>query len=413
VTAQCAPGVLEMARPSEPAVIAFVIFGLRFGGAEVALLELVKGLDRSRFTPVIISLEPRGALSGSFEAAGIKLYHIGMTGIEQAPLVLFRTWRLVRRLRPAILHGVMFYGDLVARLLRMVGEKPRVVTAIHTTSIGSRTYEQVMHWSDRYTDAVTAVSNVVARAQVENGSVQSSKVTVIYNGIDLNRLAPPSELELEAQRASLGISESDRVVLCVGRLERPKEHALLLRAFSVISRKIDNLILLIVGRGQLERELRTLATNLHIAHRVRFAGQVSPVAPMFYLAEAFALSSSREGLPLVVLEAMAAGLPMVLTSVGGIPEVVEHEKSGILVAPRDERALANGLERVLTMSPTERVSLVACARQRVQERFRVEQMVSATQDLYDRLLVSERLTRPRAMQRRRYRSVPAASGREG
>jgi glycosyltransferase involved in cell wall biosynthesis len=373
----------------KPVTIAFVIFALGCGGAEVVLLELVKGLDRLRFTPIIISLAPPSALSAAFEASGVEVHHLGFKRVDQAPLVLLRAWRLVRRLRPALLQGVMFHGDLAARLLRLMGGTTRVVTAIHTTSIGSRAYEQIMHWSDRYTDAVTAVSQVVASAQVQAGSIQADKVTVIHNGIDLKRVVRPSRAELDAQRARLNLCSGDRVLLCVARLEPVKEHALLLRAFKAVSSKVDNLTLLLVGTGRLEGQLRTLAANLGISAKVRFAGPVSPIAPILFLAEAFVLCSSREGLPIVVLEAMAAELPMVLTAVGGIPEIIEHEKTGLLVPSQNEEALADALERLFKMSARERSALAFAGRRLVEERFCVEHMVAATQDLYERVLAAE------------------------
>jgi glycosyltransferase involved in cell wall biosynthesis len=187
-------------------------------------------------------------------------------------------------------------------------------------------------------------------------------------------------------------------LLCVARLERAKEHALLLRAFQRLSAQASDVKLLLVGSGRLEGDLRALATRLGIADKVLFAGQVSPVAAVFHLADVFALSSSWEGLPLVVLEAMAARLPMVLTSVGGIPEVVEHERTGILVAPGDEHAFAAALERVFAMSNEARATMGHVARRHVQERYRVEQMVAATQGLYDQVLSKQPRPSPLAKQ---------------
>lgn len=373
------------ARCGTRADIAFIIFGLGCGGAEFALLELVRGLDRSRFRPIVISLAPRAALSNAFEEAAVEVHYLGLRRFEQAPLVFIRAWKLVRRLKPSLLHGVMFYGDVVARLIRML-EGTRVVSALHNTYIGPREFEQVLHWSDRYTDAVTAVSNAVADAQVGAGSVPSDKVRVIYNGIDLNRIAQPSQVELASHRARLGLSPSDRVLLCVARLEPAKEHALLLRAFKTVATRFDDVKLVLVGPGRLEGKLRDQAAALGISRQVCFAGQVDPVAPMFYLGELFVLSSSHEGLPLVVLEAMAARLPIVLTAVGGVPEVIEHEVNGILVAPFDEAGLVEGLERVLRMTPEARARMGQAARATVEQRFSAQHMVSATQDLYEELL---------------------------
>ena len=375
----------------DPATIVFVIYALGVAGAEVMLLELVKGLDRGRFRPVIVSLAPRAALSDAFEAEGAEIHHLDMRHIEEAPLIIFRAWRLVRRLKPALLHGVMFYGDLTARILRMFHSTPHVVTALHTTSIGPRRFERVMGWSDRYTDAVTAVSNAVARAQVEAGSVSASKVTVIHNGIDISRFASPNETEATRLQAQLGLTQSDRVLLCVGRLEPVKNHTLLLRAFEHLASEFREWKLLLVGRGRLESQLRKLAASLGLEDRVHFTGELSPVAPAFQIADAFVLSSNREGLPIVVLEAMAARLPMVLTSVGGIPEIVEHGVTGLLVPPRDEQALAAALRSLFLMSDDQRQAMAAAGRRRVEERFSAQRMVAATEALYEQVLAPRRL----------------------
>jgi glycosyltransferase involved in cell wall biosynthesis len=369
-----------------PRTVAYVIFGLACGGAEMVLLELVRGLDRSRYRPVVISLAPPAELSRAFEDSGVELHHLGLRRIHQAPLIFAKALRLVRRLRPDLLHGVLFYGDFTARLLAMLGAAPRVVSAIHSTVVGPRWHAELLRITDRFADSVTAVSDAVARARLEAGTVSADKLTVIPNGIDLARFARPTEVELGALRERFGLAAGDRVMLSVGRLEPEKNHEMLLRVFARVRARFPDALLLIVGSGGLQAALERRAIELAIESRVRLVGHVSPVAPIYHLAELFVLASRFEGLPMVVLEAMAAGLPMVLTSVGGIPEVVEDGRTGWLVPAGDEAQLEAALVRALGAPAAEREAIARAAASDVRARFGMERMVSSTEQLYDALL---------------------------
>lgn len=355
----------------------------------MVLLELVTGLDRSKYRPVVVTLAVEGPLAASFRDIGVDIHCLGMTRIVQAPHVLLKAARLMRRLRPSIVHGVMFYGDLTARLLRLFGTTPHVVSAVHSTYIGGRWSELAMRATDHLTDAVTAVSRAVAEAQIANGSIVPQKVSVIENGIDFGRFKAPSQSELERLKSQLDIQPRDRVLLCVGRLVPEKNHALLLRVFARVAAREPNAKLLLVGYGHLDAELRAQCAKLGLQDRVVFAGQVSPVGPVFFLAELFVLASWLEGLPLVVLEAMAAGCPMVLTAVGGIPEVVQDGRTGLLVPANDEPALEAALLRMLDASPEQKQVWASAARQEAQRRFSMERMVERTQAVYERILRPE------------------------
>lgn len=379
---------------SEPATVVYVVFAAVHAGAEMVLLELVTGLDRSKYRPIVVAMAGPGPLTKSFEAIGVEIHHLGMTDaphlgmkhVLQAPWMLIKARRLLARLRPQITHGVLFYGDVTARMMRLFGVTPHVVSAVHSTYVGGRWPELAMRITDRLTDAVTAVSRTVADAQIGHKSILPKKVSVIENGIDFARFAAPDAAALDQLKQKLGIVPDDRILLCVGRFAPEKNHALLLRVFARIARRFPAARLLLVGSGPLEADVRAQAEQLALGDRVIFAGQLSPVGPVFFLAEAFVLASWLEGLPLVVLEAMAAGCPMVATAVGGIPEVVNDGHTGLLVPSNDEAALEGALARMLDAGPEQRRAWADAARVEAKRRFSMERMVERTQAVYDRIL---------------------------
>jgi len=377
---------MDVPSTQRPIRVLYVIFGLAMGGAETVLFELANGLDRKEFEPMVLSLSPPAALSEKFAAAGIPVHYLALKRLEQAPLTLLRAIRMARQLNPDILQGVLFYGDITARLIRLAWHKPVVVSALHSIGVSRRAYLYAMRYTDGLSDAITAVSCAVADAHVAEGSISREKTTVIANGINVSRFERPTEIELAKLRQQFNIPSGRRVLLCVGRLDPVKNHALLLRAFAALNRRVPNLCLLLAGGGRIEGELRAQVAELGLTDQVIFAGEVYPVDPLFHLADVFVLASSREGLPMVVLEAMAAGSAIVCTSVGGIPEVISSGNNGILVPSEDAPALEQALRNLLEAPESERRRLGEQARADVIDRYGTARMVERTVGLYRSLL---------------------------
>jgi glycosyltransferase involved in cell wall biosynthesis len=178
--------------------------------------------------------------------------------------------------------------------------------------------------------------------------VRAERILVRHNSI--RPAEPAGTEEAEALRARLGVAGGERVVLAVGRLSAEKAHADLLSAFRLLPEAAPGVKakLLIVGDGPERARLEAAAASHGLSGRVLFIGQVSDVRPYYAAADALALPSHTEGSPYVLLEAMAAGLPVVATSVGGVPEMVADGESALLVPARDPRAMAAALARVLT-----------------------------------------------------------------
>ena len=217
-----------------------------------------------------------------------------------------------------------------------------------TTDRKMRVYNRVDRWSLPAADHLITVCQAFARELVRNTGAPLESISVLHNSI---RPEPPAtEAQVQELRSRFGIANGDRIVLAIGRLSKEKAHADLITAFARLreSNPEINCKLIIVGEGAERGKLESIVESFDQRANVIFAGQVSDVRPFYAAADVFALPSHSEGSPNVLLEAMAAEVPIVATEVGGVPEMVEQNQSALLVPANDATALAGAISRVLT-----------------------------------------------------------------
>jgi glycosyltransferase involved in cell wall biosynthesis len=275
----------------------------------------------------------------------------------------------------------MMYGAPAGRLARLP-----VVHTKHGRNPGSALQLFTARLAARCVDAFVAVSHETAAFARARREVGEGRLSVIPNGIELARFHPDPAAR-ERIRAELGLGPGTWVVGTVGRLSPEKNQALLLRAVAPLLD--DRTRLVIAGDGALRQALGELATALGASDRIRFLGARRDVPRVLCALDAFALSSDSEGLPLVIPEAMATGLPVVATSVGGVPDVLDDGRTGFLVPAGDEAALRAQLARLRA----DRDLGQACgarARAAALERFSAERMLRDYLDLYQRVLARRR-----------------------
>ncbi len=248
-----------------------------------------------------------------------------------------------------------------------------------------RVYNRLDRWSLPTANRIVTVCHAFARELSQITSVAIDEISVLHNSIDPQ--PPPHETEVQAVRSRFGIAQDESLVLAVGRLSREKAHGELIAAFSSLcgSSPEANAKLLIVGDGPERGRLEAAADSFGCRKAVVFAGQQTDVWPLYFAADVFVLPSHSEGSPNVLLEAMAAGVPIVATAVGGVPEMVEDNQSALLVPSEDPQALAAAIARVLKDKDLAQ-RLAANASALVSSRYTTQNYVKALVKIYVKLL---------------------------
>jgi glycosyltransferase involved in cell wall biosynthesis len=221
------------------------------------------------------------------------------------------------------------------------------------------------------------VSNAVRDDIVRTNFISSpGKVVTIYNGIDVKAFMD-SDLTREEARTQLGLPEKDAFVYgTVGRLAETKGQRILLEAFSKVYEKYPESWLILAGKGRLESELRELAIELDIQERVLFLGYRTDIPAVLRACDVFVLPSIAEGLPGALLEAMATGIPVIASRVGGVPEILNSPDAGTMVSPSSVGELTTAMERLGNINEVERNAIGKVLRERVLAEFTKEKMIS-------------------------------------
>ena len=357
------------------------------GGAQTYVATLLPALA-DRFD-VAVAAHGDGPLSDAARAAGVRfleLEHVRRPlSPWRDPLGLLELAALVRRERPHIVHVNSAKAAALGRMAAWLMRTPIRVYTVHGWSYTAHTAASstLYLWAERVLRPLTTVTICVSeserRAGLEARTCEEATTVVIHNGVEL------PDTDVPGPRAG-----PFRIVT-VGRLQAPKDALTLVRALAELPR--DAYEAVIVGEGPDRPAVESEVRRLGLDSEVDLAGGRTDVAELLAASDLFVLSSRSEGLPLSILEAMAAGLPVVASSVGGIPELVLEGETGFLVPPGDPHRLAGAIERLLDDSALRR-RLGAAGRIRVAERFDLVSARQAHLDLYASLLAAAGLPLP-------------------
>jgi glycosyltransferase involved in cell wall biosynthesis len=342
--------------------------------------------DPSRFEVSLCGLKSPEPGSRSLEAQGIPVRHLGRGRFD--PRILTDLVGLARQRQARILH---VHGYAAADFGRLAARRVGAALVLHEHFADPRmpSYQAL---ADRalapLTDRAIAVSESTREFLVRERYVPAHRVRLIWNGAPLDEFAPASREAATRTRVELGLPADAVVIGSIGRLNEQKGHRYLLDAAAGVLGAVPAARVLIVGDGDLEASLKDQARSLGIADRVLFAGHRADIPAVLGAVDVFCISSTYEGTPLTLFEAMAAGKAIVSTAVDGCREVIEDGVTGILVPPRDADTLALRL-RELLMDKGRREALARSAR-RAASRYDIRRCVEAMQALYDEVLAERR-----------------------
>jgi glycosyltransferase involved in cell wall biosynthesis len=378
-----------MARPAKINVL-FIIKPLRWSGADKVLLEAAARLNQDRYQVIygVLTENPAEEIQLPPEVKSVRFKMPSLNGVVWLKFFFQLCWVLYKY-KIKILHINSYhpgnYGRLAAFLMRV----PIIIDHWHGFSKLNHKRKIICRWYEKFTDLSFAVSAGVRDYVTRECQLDPAKFKVLYNCIDYGfyQRGRPSWLV----RQELGLPQELPLVGLVARLDHwGKGHKELFTAMSRLRHRYP-FHALIVGGGRRQPEMEEMVKDLNLAQLVHFLGNRHDIPDLLGTMEIFVLPSYSEGVSMALLEAMAAGLPVIVSEVGGLPEIVTHGKTGLLVPPRDASALAQSLSQMFD-APEWASSLGEEARRLVQAQFSLERLGRDLNASYDELV--ERKLRP-------------------
>ena len=368
--------------------VAHVIYSFGAGGIENGLVNLINRLDSRRYSHLVCCLTEAGTFAKRIQQTNVKMVALHKRAGND-PSVPIRLGRLFRRHAVDIVH-LRGWATLVEGLIGVhLSHQARVVYGFH-----GKTFEDVTAPKKRrdlvervvfpHLNGIFTLTDRMKNDLCRRTSVPGEKVTVIHNGVDTQKFRPHRRLGLT--RNFLGLSDADFVVGCVGRLDAVKDFETLLRGFSRLAAVSGQARLLIVGDGPLRQWIESRVRAIGLDGRVVMAGFQTDTAPFYRMMDLYVQTSLYEGFSNTILEAMAMGLPIVATRVGGNPDIITDNVNGKMIAPGDDESLSDLMIRFWRrrdLGPFYGKNAIKT----VDRRFRIEAMVENYDRAYTKLLM--------------------------
>ncbi|RMF94138.1 MAG: glycosyltransferase [Candidatus Schekmanbacteria bacterium] len=350
-----------------------LLSSLNIGGREKVAIDIVNNLDREKFLPFLMSLRPKGTMQKKVKE------DVKIITYNKSDKLDFGAYRRISNVLKENQIDILHTHNPGGFLYGFIGGKLAGVKTIVNTEHG---FEYNINFKKRlaesfcrrFTTLTIAVSEDVKKRLGASGMIR-----VLHNGIIIDEKDYSSEKE--KIRRSIGVMEDEVLIGCVARLAYVKNHRCLFRAFKIASDINPKLKLLIVGDGYLKENLLSLREELSLRNKIIFYGETDNVSKVLNALDIFALTSVYEGISITILEAMACGLPVVATKVGGNPDVIEDGKSGILAENGNEKEIAEAF-LVLAKNKELRINFGCTGRKIVYERFNFKNTLQEIENIY-------------------------------
>lgn len=360
--------------------IVHLVTSLEVGGAQHNMLLGLPRLDPKKYEHILISIMDRMQMEQQFKEQGIEVHSLGLNRkIDLA--VALRLRSLLKKLRPDILHTYLIHGNVLGRIVgRLVGV-PIIIGSELTIGQAGILGKLLTKLTNPLTNAVEVNSETGGKAVVADLGVPKEKIEVILSGLDLDAFGG-TENRTNIRR-EIGVSDDQHLVLFVGRLCPVKGPEYGIKAFAVAASKNPNLYLALAGEGEQRSFLENFTTELGIEEKTTFLGARKDLADVLSAADSILMPSLTEGFPRVANEAMAASKPIVATRVGGIPEAIIDDVTGLLIESKDIDAMSDAIIRVSSDTELQQ-RLGNTARQHAEVHYSAASYVSQLDEMYSR-----------------------------
>ena len=373
--------------------ILYVIENIEFGGGERVFSQIIRGLDKERFG-VFVASNPGGIFEKKLTEVGIKINPVRMTNRYNLGIIS-RLKKIIKTKDVRIVHSQGGRADFFARIAARIANVPIILSSMamlvegyDVSILRKGLYVLIDRWTERWVNKFTVLSEAMRRSLIERHKIPPENIVKIYNGIEIEEYNPDlKELrnkKLEVRR-ELGLKNDVPVIGAIGRLVWQKGFEYLIRAAPEVLKKCPEARFLIVGEGPLKNKLILTSEKLNVADRIIFTGFRSDIKEILASIDVLAMPSLLEGLPMVLLEAMAMAKPIVATRIDGITEVLENDKTGLLVPAKNSHALAEPIVGILK-DKAKANFFGQNAREAVKEKFSVKKMVEQIELAYEKLL---------------------------
>lgn len=356
-----------------------LISSLTIGGAESVLCSIIDHLDPDQFHHHVIYFND-GAYSERLSAKNVTLHQVKGLVCLYDPVFFIRLFRLIKKLHPGCIHALLWAGNIYGRIIgRMLGIP--VISAIHNTADQEGTIANVLDGlTAAFAQKIVVVSDEAAQTlRTRNSWIPAERIQVIRNGVNADEVLARG-MQFQKSRYDLGLSDEHFVIGTVGKFEANKRFDLLLESFALVNNNYPLARLVLLGTGSQEQYLRTKAQSLGVEQYVSFI--IGENAQYYYsVFDCFVQSSDREGISIALLEAMSFSLPCIVTNVSKHHSVLTSGIDGIVVPAGNMRHLADAIAQII-FDEAKRISLGYNAQQTVRERFNLDAMISAYQDVF-------------------------------
>lgn len=360
-----------------------------WGGTEKMIYTLIQGLPKDLFSISLVTLMGDGTLTQKVNSLCERAVNLQARSSMDFRAIL-KLKKFLREGHFDILHTFLFHANILGRLLGKSVKIPVVISSQQSIDGWRRKRHVLMdRWTSGFSDAIISVCHAAKKRLISVEKVKPEKIYVVYNGLDISEV--PQRKNKDPEKEKFGISDS-LVIGMVGNFRGMKGHEIFIQAAQLLLKIRDDFHFLVVGDGKERKKYELEVHSNGLKNHFHFLGRIPNIYDALSLMDIFVLPSKWEGLPISILEAMAFKVPVIATAVGGVPEVVRSDQTGVLIPSNDPIALKDAVLKLLE-NPSFAQRIIEKAHQDVLDNFVQERMVSETVVIYEKFLTEkQRLT---------------------